>query len=681
MFLRTTFLRTVCSLLCQGVLILSNVIPSNLASSDFAPSLLLPLAPDARIHVFAAAAPLKSRAQTLSAPPSTPALDDIIQYISSAWGDLTRTMTNCESLTDAKTSEPPVLYLPAELAAGATPAAITELQKHCAITVEHLPATITKPGALDPASLRSNGLLYLPNAYVVPGGQFNEMYGWDSYFIIRGLLADRRPNQNAPDPANLALAKGMVENFFFEIAHYGGVLNANRTYYLTRSQPPFLTSMILAVYQAEKAHDAKSAHDSTTISARPPGGHPSPTPPANNSLAWLANAYTYAVRDYEQWTEPPHLAGDTGLARYFDRGTGPVPEIMGDPSHYYRGVAEYFLLHEGAGSRYLAHADADPGVAPDFAHPAAPLAGPLFSIQLCESSTARAATPAAAPVPSTAAPAAPAAAEQPSRADAAAPAATATGAQNCAPPQNVALTAEFYKGDRSMRESGFDVAFRFGPFGADTHHYAPVCLNSLLYKTEKDLEAMSAILGRPREAQRWGAKARARQQRIVKYLWDARRGMFFDYDFTAGTRSSYEYATTFYPLWAGLASQEQAHALARNLSIFEQPGGLAMSRRESQAQWDYPYGWAPIQLLAVEGLRRYGYRSDAERIARKFLATVLRNFETDRTIREKYDVVAQSQITHIGAGYAQNVIGFGWTNGVFLDLLHTLSPASRAQLN
>ncbi len=62
------------------------------------------------------------------------------------------------------------------------------------------------------------------------------MYGWDSYFIIRGLLRDNRGE----------LAKGMVENFFYEIDHYGGVLNANRTYYLGRSQPPpFLTSMIL----------------------------------------------------------------------------------------------------------------------------------------------------------------------------------------------------------------------------------------------------------------------------------------------------------------------------------------------------------------------------------------------------------------------------------------------------
>jgi alpha,alpha-trehalase len=251
---------------------------------------------------------------------------------------------------------------------------------------------------------------------------------------------------------------------------------------------------------------------------------------------------------------------------------------------------------------------------------------------------------------------------------------------DCADSDQVALTADFYKGDRSMRESGFDVTFRFGPFGADTHHYAPVCLNSLLYKTEQDLREMSTLLGRKEEAQVWRRKALERRTQIVKYLWDEHRGLFFDYDFVAGARSSYEYATTFYPLWAGVASKEQARAVVHNLALFEQPGGLAMSRRETQAQWDYPYGWAPIHLLAVEGLRRYGYDVEANRISSKFLATVVQNFLLDHTIREKYDVVTGSQITHIEAGYRQNVTGFGWTNGVFLELLHQLPPGLAAQL-
>ena len=72
-------------------------------------------------------------------------------------------------------------------------------------------------------------------------------------------------------------------------------------------------------------------------------------------LPWLEKAYRYALRDYEQWNQQPHLAGDTGLSRYFDHGEGPVPEIMGDPSHYYRGAAYFFLAHDPSFRSYLVH--------------------------------------------------------------------------------------------------------------------------------------------------------------------------------------------------------------------------------------------------------------------------------------------------------------------------------------
>jgi alpha,alpha-trehalase len=220
-----------------------------------------------------------------------------------------------------------------------------------------------------------------------------------------------------------------------------------------------------------------------------------------------------------------------------------------------------------------------------------------------------------------------------------------------------------------LRESGFDITFRFGPFGAATHHFAPVCLNSLLYKTEKDLEQMCHLLSRPDQAEVWKTKASERQKRMDEYFWDSREGMFFDYNSVVEKRSQYVYATTFYPLWAGLASNEQAKAIVHNLGLFEQPGGIAMSRTDSQAQWDFPYGWAPIQLLAVEGLRRYGFDAEAQRISDNFLSMIVDNFKREHTIREKYNVVTRSSETHVVAGYAQNFTGFGWTNGVFVELL------------
>jgi alpha,alpha-trehalase len=229
-----------------------------------------------------------------------------------------------------------------------------------------------------------------------------------------------------------------------------------------------------------------------------------------------------------------------------------------------------------------------------------------------------------------------------------------------------------------MRESGFDISFRFEPFGAEAHHYAPVCLNSLLYKTETDLAKMAAWLGDKPAATQWRERAKKRRQIIQSLLWNERAGMFFDYNFQTRTQSSYEYATTFYPLWAGLATPAQARSVAKNLHLFEQEGGLAMSTKDTGVQWDYPFGWAPIQLLAVEGLRRYGYNADADRISVKFLSMVLANFARDGNIREKYDVVADSSNVKLSEGYRDNIIGFGWTNGVFLELLHQLPPDSLA---
>ena len=142
----------------------------------------------------------------------------------------------------------------------------------------------------DVLSVRDHGLLYLPRPYVVPGGRFNEMYGWDSYFIQVGLLRD----------GELERARDVVENFVYEILHYGTILNANRTYFLSRSQPPFLTRMILGVY--EQTGDAD----------------------------WLRRTVPAIEQYYRFWTTEPHAVPDVGLSRYFDRGTGPAPEVLAD---------------------------------------------------------------------------------------------------------------------------------------------------------------------------------------------------------------------------------------------------------------------------------------------------------------------------------------------------------------
>ena len=523
-------------------------------------------------------------------PVAKPGSETIDTYIHQGWDTLSRSMAECKSLIDPKVTTPPLLYLPA---GAAIPPELVRLRTQCKIRIAHLPHRIVKLGDVKTTELPDPGLLYLPHRYVVPGGRFNEMFGWDSYFILLGLLRDGRVD----------LARGMVENFFYEIGNYGAVLNANRTYFLTRSQPPLLSSMIRAVYDAELARDGS---------------------PANRARQkqWLARAYSYAHRDHDFWLSTIHQAGDTGLARYLDIGAGPVPDIA-DHSNYYIEVIDWLVAHPDVPTDYLVTAPQSPSPAEQAA----------LAKTSCDASV--------------------------------------SVVCSLAWDHGYRLSRDFYTGDRSVRESGFDISNRFGPFSGSTHHYAAVCLNSLLYKYERDLADFAGMLNQGGQAAQWTQQATARQQAIDKYLWNAEKGMYFDYDFTTGKQSSYVYATIFYPLWAGAASKEQAAAVDKNLALLNRPGGLSTSTTASGLQWDLPFGWAPLNWLAADGLKKYGFVNDARKISAEFSNTVKDSFQKEGTIHEKYNIETGTSNVELIAGY-QNVIGFGWTNAVYVEMENLL---------
>jgi alpha,alpha-trehalase len=478
-------------------------------------------------------------------------------YIHGAWPALTRTLASLpQAARDDKLPHAPGTPWPVYVSEGDRDAVAARLA--AALPATELAQLALRVLPVDPDSIREHGLLYLPRPYVVPGGRFNEMYGWDSAFILMGLLRDDEGQ----------LAHDLVEDFLYEVRRYGGVLNANRTYYLTRSQPPLLSGMVLALYHFD------------------------------GDRARLGAARDALVATYAHWTTTPHLVPAIGLSRYWDHGEGPAPEVVAGErdakgrTHYDR-VRASFRAHPG----------------PDLA--------PYYD---------RAAD---------------------------------------------ALTPLFYRGDRAMRESGFDPTGRFGRFGAEAAHVAPVCLNALLYRMETELAEIDTALGRPADAETWRERARARQARIESLLWDERTGLYLDYDVETSQRRLYPFATTFWPLAVGLAAPERARRVRDNLSLFERSGGVVTSTQITGAQWDAPFGWAPLQLFAVEGLRRYGYSADAARIASAFLSMLLEDFERRGTLVEKYDVERRtSEVSGaLRFGYTSNEVGFGWTNGVALELL------------
>ena len=537
-------------------------------------------------HLLFLAALAASSAQAPS--PAAPDSQATLRYIHAAWDSLTRSVTDCSSLSDTKVAAVSVLYLPAGMP---TPPDVAALQQKCQVNVISLPRRIEKLGDVHPEELSTPGLLYLPHPYVVPGGRFNEMYGWDSFFILLGLEADHKEE----------LAKGIVDNFLFEVENYGSVLNANRTYYLTRSQPPFLTSMIRAVYE-----------DPASFPATPDG--------RIQAQQWLDHAYTIATKDYSTWRRPEHRAGSTGLARYFDLGAGPVPE-MADASTYYPDVIRSLVAHpthEAAGYLVKGSEHPDAAEAARLKQTSCDVRASLVCLHAWYG--------------------------------------------------GYRLSRDFYTGDRAMRESGFDTSNRFGPFSGATHHYAPVCLNSLLYRYERDMAHFAHLLGKPQDALRWDRRATARAAAMQRYLWRAKEGVFADYDFVRGRPSDYAFITSLYPLWAGVATREEANRIESHLNLFERPGGLSTSNTNTGLQWDEPYGWAPTNWIAVAGLDAMGFHAVATRIAQHFDAAVDAGFAADGTIREKYNVVSGNAQVAVSAGYTQNVIGFGWTNAVYLNM-------------
>ncbi|TAL26878.1 MAG: alpha,alpha-trehalase [Alphaproteobacteria bacterium] len=394
----------------------------------------------------------------------------------------------------------------------------------------------------------AHGLLYLPYPYLVPGGRFNEMYGWDTAFPVFAWAG-----------SHLQLMREQVDNQLYQIDAYGKVLNANRSYYLSRSQPPMIAAMVLRIWQA--APDRQ----------------------------WLARAYDSLQSYHAYWTSGDRLADGGPLSRYWDEGDVPSVEVMmGEPGHYDHARA-YFRL--------------------DRADPA--------DTALFYDATAD------------------------------------------------ALTPLYYRADRSMRASGFDPTGHWGYGGLDCLFHAPLCLNSLLYRMEGDMAEIAGILGRPEDSATWRKEQSARRDSMRKLMFDPATGLYHDYDFRKKRRNTAPFATFFHALWAGLYDGDMAtarKAADTMLSALETPYGIATSAQVSGSQWDYPYGWPPLQYFAFEGLRRCGFTDDAKRIAKKYMDLAARVYHDKGALFEKYNVEKGNAEVSVINGYNINVS----ENGTFL---------------
>jgi alpha,alpha-trehalase len=226
-----------------------------------------------------------------------------------------------------------------------------------------------------------------------------------------------------------------------------------------------------------------------------------------------------------------------------------------------------------------------------------------------------------------------------------------------------------YLNDLAETESGWDMTPRFGRKALS---YVPVDLNALLYKYEMDFARYYRMVDDNRTAGKWEVAAKHRKETMDELMWSNLRGLYLDYNFAKERRGTVGSLATFYPLWAGMANKKQADQLVKTLRRFENRGGLATTDTSLfnqlvpgtvPMQWAYPNGWAPLHFLTVQGLQRYGYHEDAQRVALKWLKTNLYWFKEHGVFLEKYNVVSPDKPPVKGLYPSQT--GFGWTNAVF----------------
>ncbi len=241
----------------------------------------------------------------------------------------------------------------------------------------------------------------------------------------------------------------------------------------------------------------------------------------------------------------------------------------------------------------------------------------------------------------------------------------------------------------SELESGWDMTSRFYN---RCNEFLPIDLNIYLYKYELDFAAAANILKKQEEISYWTQKAEERKIEINKYMWNEQQGFFYDYGYKFKQQSEFLSLAGFTPMWAGLATAEQAEKMLKKLPKFETPFGLTITAKESLAapidlskiqkryhpaieeiikpkQWDYPNIWSPLEYLTVIGLLRYGYITEAKRIMTNSNKAHADMFKKYNTFYEKLNGITGEP--GAGALYSDQQ-GFGWTNAAFFRYIKIL---------
>ncbi|GAX83830.1 hypothetical protein CEUSTIGMA_g11254.t1 [Chlamydomonas eustigma] len=490
---------------------------------------------------------------------------------------------------------------------------------------------------------QNHTMLPLPRPFVIPGDRFREVYYWDSYWITLGLLAS--------DHTDVAL--GMTHNMLTLVDLFDHVPNGSRTYYVNRSQPPLLSSMVAACYQAR----------------------------ASKQL--LEDALPRLIKEWEYWCEGTCggkaviVTDDSGkqhrLSRYCADWEEPRPESYREDleiaSSLQSEEAKRKLYHNLASaaesgwdfsSRWLKDGHTLSTIRTTQIIPA-DLNGLLhrtaahissFALEIGDQALSNAFKIKAEELNE---------AmkqlmwnnEQGCWSD------LLLDADHCpalAAPQEAAKSAETL--------SAAHVTELSGTVGQRSH------------ATSATVPAADCTVASPRLGEDSpSTTSQCTTDACVTAGLIITTGPSPTLAVCTGRQlSGRVYASNWVPLWCGCCQpgSAEAESAVRGLvgSGLLQPGGIMTSLYDSGQQWDAPNAWAPLQHMIVCGLRQCGVphgEALAAELASRWIKANYLGFHATSQMHEKYNARAPGKIG--GGGEYSPQVGFGWSNGVLLEFL------------
>lgn len=244
----------------------------------------------------------------------------------------------------------------------------------------------------------------------------------------------------------------------------------------------------------------------------------------------------------------------------------------------------------------------------------------------------------------------------------------------------------YYSELKTAAESGWDFSSRWfildgtnkgNLTNLKARYIIPVDLNSIIYRNARLLSEYNLKMGNATKAEEYAKRAEKWKEAVTAVLWHDEVGAWLDYDILNDVKRDYFYPTNILPLWTYCYDpSKREEYVSKVLKYLEKSqvmlnlGGIPTTLEHSGEQWDYPNAWPPLQYFVIMSLNHtddpWAQRLAYE-ISQRWVRSNFKAFNETHAMYEKYDAVVSGG--HGGGGEYEVQLGFGWSNGLIMDLL------------